>query len=419
MRKRNKLWSFALAGALAVSNMTAVVAMPATAIVAQAAETTIVVSGDWAAPLGNAQRKFFVPSGYNTDLTTTLNVDSTDTDLAAAGLNDNGTVYFVPTVTVGNYSYEGVAIPSTYTASTHVATVDISAATIVAWASIGDAGVTIQAYGAKASGGVDRNIIIGDPLELETYKYAADTITWDTTAAKTSILTTDETDGFTISSIVAKRNNNSITETLTENENAVIVKESAYEDYTKAIGEYKKALGVANDKWTAYQTAVANDDGTEAGSAAVTSAKNAYNTAHADVKTKLDACIVAKAANMVVTAGTAKVTVTAGSTPPAAGKYYLLVAETGANLVTTGYTGVVKEYPFTVVDPSSMVLSSKNQTSQSTIASMNVGEEEQITVKLSGVRSVEIPTRYVLLMPRHSQVRRSEPSASLVQILRM
>ena len=42
MRKRNRLWSFALAGALAVSNLSGVVALPATSIVAMAADAKAV-----------------------------------------------------------------------------------------------------------------------------------------------------------------------------------------------------------------------------------------------------------------------------------------------------------------------------------------------------------------------------------------
>ena len=47
--KKNKLWSFALAGALAVSNLSGVVAVPFTTIVAQAAQGVTEECGHWTA----------------------------------------------------------------------------------------------------------------------------------------------------------------------------------------------------------------------------------------------------------------------------------------------------------------------------------------------------------------------------------
>ena len=402
MKKRNKLWSYALAGALAVSNMTTVVAMPMTSIVAQAADEVVKVpmGAGWTSP-AYADKKFQAASN-NSGLSLELGLNVNGGVDTAAGLTDGSKVYFVAQIVVGDYTYEDVIDDGTYVASTTSVTGTVSKNTVNNWGALGDAVVSIQAYGSDKTNHnkIDRNIILGDPIELNAYKYLADTIEWDVTAAKTSILQSDE-EGFDVTSIKAKRDNVAIAWADVNKDGAVeavVVTDKEYSNYLSKISDYEDALKTANEKWLAYSALPEKTaESTAAEIAAKDKAEEDYNTAVDDAGGKLALCTVEAASKMKVTASGTTITVAAdptigadGKVYPNAGKYHLLVAEKNAKLTATGYAGEIKEFAFTVVDNAVLELTSENAKKDedhddSALEKIGVGEEEQITVKLSGV----------------------------------
>ena len=119
MRKRNKLWSFALAGALAVSNMSAVVAMPMTSLVAQAANYTSTIKPTTAAGnialVGNNKYEVNV-----TDVTLSLpEYEASDT-----AISTNDTLTYMVSINGGAASAVG-----TLTQASQAGTADVAATT--------------------------------------------------------------------------------------------------------------------------------------------------------------------------------------------------------------------------------------------------------------------------------------------------
>ncbi len=376
MKKNKKLWSFALAGALAVSNLSGVAAIPFTTIVAKAAEVSL---GSWTTPAEGATRKLDLGSLTGSGATTlTFTATSVDPEY---GLDDNGTFFAIPTISVNGGSYEGAQIPFAYTKASAEITADVSDAVMKAYAQYGngDASVSFQLYKSdgQTSPAADRQIPVGDPivLTLETNNVAS--IELDTSAAKNNIGLSDST-GFTVKAKSAKKDDGA--SYAVSGLTTTIMSDADLKTYTDALEAFNDQLDVIQG----IEIPVITEDSDASEIAA-------YETALEKLKTETTK-LGALGDAVKATVATTNPSITDGkvtTSSATAGNYNVVVSD--GDMKTAPFFGEYVTYPFEVIDDSvaltvtSSKADAKTDAEKDTISSMIVGSTDQIKVKVAGI----------------------------------
>ncbi|WP_022775108.1 Ig-like domain-containing protein [Butyrivibrio sp. AE2015] len=373
MKRNQKLWSWALAGALAVSNLSGVVAVPFTTIVAKAAEVSL---GSWTLPTEGADRKLDLES-LKSDTTLTFKTTSVDSDY---GLDaDTAKFYAIPTITVNGKSYEGAEIGFDYTKSASTITAAVAADTMKAYAAYGngDASVSFQLYKKGTTDAADRQIPVGDPivLTLETNKVAS--IELDTSAAKENIGLTDST-GFTVKAKSAKNDDNS-TYTVS-GLSTVIMSDAELKTYTDALEAFDAQMDVIQGITIPVITSESNESEINAYKAALT--KLNKETAKLGTLGNAVKATVDPTGHPTWTDG--KVATSSAT----AGNYNVVFSD--GVMTKAPFFGKYVVYPFEVINDSvalavtSSKADTKTDAEKDTISSMKVGSTDQIKVKVAG-----------------------------------
>ena len=377
MKKNKKLWSFALAGALAVSNLSGVAAIPFTTIVAKAAEVSL---GSWTLPAEGADRKLDLGSLKDSD-TTKLTFTATSVD-GGYGLDKDGTFFAIPTISVNGGSYEGDQIPFDYTKTSAEITADVSGDVMKAYAKYGngDASVSFQLYKADESGAADRQIPVGDPivLTLETNNVAS--IELDTSAAKNNIGLSDNK-GFTVKAKSAKKDDGA--SYAVSDLETTIMSDAELKTYTDALEAFNDQLDVIQG----IEIPVITEDSDASEIAA-------YETALKKLETEtkklgdLGNAVQATASTSDPSISPEGIVTTTKAKP---GNYNVVVSD--GDMTVGPFFGEYVTYPFEVIDDSvALTVTSSKADAKSdpsgtddTITSMIVGSTDQIKVKVANV----------------------------------